>query len=157
VVTAANNFQNNDLVTYVAPPAQTFSSLVVNLQTDDGGAKPKVDSNNHLLYDSSNTVWLGSGTPDSNGDYPNGHGFTNGQAVIYPATNPDGTSSLTTIAPGVIHDGDTLFVHVVDAFRIQLATSFCKAVGCAAGPGNNPPAIPQQFITLAPDTSPAGR
>src|SRR5262249_54371422 len=156
VVNKANNFQNNDLVTYVAPPAQTFSSLVVNLQTENGGAKPKVDSNNNLLYDNSNSVWLGSGTPDSNGNYPTGHGFPNGQAVIYRAKKPDGSPG-TTIAPGVISDGQILFVHVLDNYRIQLADSFCHAVGCAAGPGNNPPAIPQQFITLAPDTSSPGR
>ena len=169
VVTATNSFQNGDPVTYIAPPAgppPSFGSAVVNLVTDGNDGKPKVvcapgkictgtnpDPPTQLVYDTSNTLWLGSGTPDSNGVFPNGHNFSDGEAVIYHATGGNGV----TIGPA-IHDGETLFVHRLNAYQIQLADSFCHAVGCADPDGNGPlTATPQQFLTLTGDLSDLGR
>jgi hypothetical protein len=49
--------------------------------------------------------------------------------VIYHATGGSGA----TLGAGIV-DGGTYWVHVVDAYHIQLADSFCHAVGCPAGP-----------------------
>jgi len=58
----------------------------------------------------------------------------------------------------VITDGQVLFVHLLDGYRVQLADSFCHAEGCPDPDGMGPlMAIPQQFITLAPNTTDAGR
>src|SRR5262249_52622307 len=146
VIGANNNFANNEPVTYIAPSGKDFSSGLVNVKTTDGGAKP-VTVNGVLQYNdpSLNTIWLGSGTPDANGDFPIGHGFHEGDAVIYTAHG---------LPIGGLQSGHTYFVHVVDDSTINLAESFWEAVGCAAGPGGNPPAVAQNFITLNPSLSP---
>src|SRR5262249_57511813 len=83
--------------------------------------------------------------PTPNGDSPIGPGFHEGHAVIYTAHG---------LPIGGLQSGHTYFVHVVDDYTINLAESFCEAVGCAAGPGGNPPAVAQNFITLNPSLSP---
>src|SRR5262249_20432770 len=146
VISASNNFANNEPVTYIAPSGKDFSSGLVNVKTTDGGAKP-VTVSGVLQYNdpSLNTIWLGSGTPDANGDFPIGHGFHEGDAVIYTAHG---------LPIGGLQSGHTYFVHVVDDYTINLAESFCEAVGCAAGPGGNPPGVAQDFITLNPSLPP---
>ena len=93
------------------------------------------------------------GTPDSNGVFPNGDNFSDGQAVIYHATGGNGV----TIGPGIA-DGGLYYVHRLNAYQIQLADSLCHAVGCPDPDGAGPlVAIGQLFLTLSGDLSATAR
>ena len=73
-------------------------------------------------------IFLGS-NPDADGKFQTGHGFSTGQAVYYARTG--GNLSTIGVAPNTVY-----YARVVDAFRIQLADTYCHAVGGFADPGN---------------------
>src|SRR6185295_13898493 len=163
VVTAANSFTDPNMpVTYHAPARMTFTSLAVNLEVTGTPGQLDLDSSHNLQYDSTNKwIFLGQGDPDADAIFATGHNFAMGDQVRYTASNPFGT----TVALSPLSSGSNYFVRRLDAFRVQLATTYCNAVGTVGDPtncpadthGNSDPDddTPQPIVvlTLSPDRS----
>ena len=106
--------------------------------TESGGT---ISGNN--MSDAGNSV-IFLGHVDTLNGPTLGHGFTEGQRVVYQVSDPsEHVIGLT--------NGGIYYVHVVDAWTIQLANSYCEAVGhafdnaCVDG-SNNP--INQNLISI---------
>jgi hypothetical protein len=126
--TTDHNFGNGLNVVYHAPdPTLNFTNAMVDIGLTGTNAP---NFGNSLPLNAPNNNYIYAGRPNPNVSDPNAsnawlaHSFSNGNAVIY--RNLDGSN----IGLG---NGTMYFVHVVDSYRITLHTSYCDAVGGAAG------------------------
>ncbi|HCE72074.1 MAG TPA: type I secretion protein, partial [Ruegeria sp.] len=112
-------FAANDLVTYSnTGTTKRFEASFVDLQ---GSAEtPDTNSSGELLTTDNNTIYLG--TDLNRDDVYEGHGFANGDLVVYEVENGG------TPVGGLI-SGRGYYVIVVDAYRIQLAETYFESVG----------------------------
>ena len=127
--TAPHGFSDGTNVTYHAPAATTlFTNAMVDIgltgaNAPDFGPGPTLNAPNN------NYIYVGQPNPAvsdpnaSNAWLP--HTYSNGEAVIY--RNLDGSNI------GGLSSGTMYFVRVIDGYRIQLHSSYCDAVGGAAG------------------------
>src|SRR5262249_51794998 len=120
VTIPGHHFADMQAVTYRAAPAPAFNSLQVDVTVSGTTFTPA----------------------DNNEIYLQGHGFSEGDRVIY--RNSAGTDLMG------LDDGGVYYVLVLDANRIQLANSPDEAdPDDGDGVDENP-------IPLSPDTSPNG-
>ena len=137
-ITAPNNFQLDDPVTYHAPGFKEFTSVVVELRTTTAGQP--LDP---LEYEDNDQIFLG--VNPVNGVYADGHGYELGDALLYTATGGNG-STIFGGAPTSLE----VWVIVIDKFNIQLASTECKALGSASYPLRCP-GIAREPLELNPD------
>ncbi len=110
-----SNLQTGTRVTYLAPDPLVFNYTAVDVNESNG--KPTGSNGGAYNLD------LGYVTTPGNPPTINGHGLTEGQAVVYES---NGTPSQDV---GNLTNGSTYYVNVVDAWTINLANSYCEAVG----------------------------
>ncbi len=117
---STSSFSGGARVTYRTAAPLTFRASGVDVDTS--GAS--IDGDNANAYN----IFLGH--VDVYQGPTLGHGLTNGQLVIYEASDPSKHI-------GNLTSGFTYYVHVVDAWTIQLANTYCEAVGWSllANPG----------------------
>ena len=118
-------FGDGTRVTYKSPAPLYFSNKSVDLSSDLFGIHPDGDCSG------CDDIYLGYHDPadsTSDGDL-NGHGLFEGQAVVYRVSDP-------TMHIVGLTDGVTYYVHLEGtlglssgSFVVQLATTYCKAVG----------------------------
>lgn len=123
ITIADHGYVDGDAVTYYAPAATEFNSALVDVQFDASGSATATDND---------YICLGK---DTNGDniMDTGHNYVTGDQVVYET---DGA------AIGGLVKGQTYYVIVIDAYNIQLASSYANAT--ASHPTH---------IALTPDTS----
>ncbi|MGH3304330.1 MAG: hypothetical protein ACRDOK_22160 [Streptosporangiaceae bacterium] len=118
-------------MTYLAAPPLSFTNEGVNVDLNSSGNVTQFDA-------VANDIYLGVVTSPGNPPTVQGDGLTEGQAVIYEAD----TSGLI----GGLTPGTTYYV-VLTAWTIQLAATYCDAVGaCKDSNGNT---ILRQIMTSA--------
>ncbi|MCE8556437.1 calcium-binding protein [Ruegeria pomeroyi] len=112
-------FAANDLVTYSnTGSTKSFEASFVDLQ--GSGETPDTNSGGELLTTDNNTIYLG--TDVNRDDVYEGHGFANGDLVVYEVE--DGGTPV-----GGLISGRGYYVIVVDTYRIQLAETYYESVG----------------------------
>ena len=107
-------FADGARVTYRSAPGLGLKLTGVNVTVDGSGRPNGHDSNQHNLY-----VGVPPTVPNGN---PGGHGLSEGQKITYRVA--DGSALVTGLT-----NGGTYYVHVQTAWTIQLAGSYCDAVG----------------------------
>ncbi len=140
---STTRFAEGDLVTYTVPEPLAFRANSVDVNTSGTG----IDTNNPDNPAADN-IYLGhTETVDGSGQpIVNGHGLSNGQKIVYESGG--------TVIGGLVAGG-VYYVHRVDAFTIQLASSYCAAVGwdadhsCTSGVDGNGDPIKIAVATLA--------
>ena len=90
-----------------------FDAKAVDVNSDGSGG---VSGDNGSAFD----IFLGHNVPLTSST-EHGHGLQEGQAVIYQVS--DSTAHITNLSNGGLY-----YVHVVDAWTIQLSTTYCGAV-----------------------------
>jgi hypothetical protein len=124
ILFSGHPFSNDQVVIYYAPVDHTFTGGVVEIPINFGNGVPTTNPEGLApAPDGSNTIWLGK---VDNGGNVTPHGYNTGDEVVYSVDiggSPIGLS-----------DGVHYFVikPAGDNYRIQLATTFCRAVGAAA-------------------------
>ena len=109
-----HGFSNGDRVTYRTPEQAEFRSINVDLNVLNNGAVSGIN----FLADN---IYLGR---DENADgVIEGHDFNDGDRITYRVEDP-------SLAIGGLVDGQDYFVIRTGPYEIQLADSFCEAVGC---------------------------
>ena len=115
-----SGFSNGQAVTYYAPEAKLFSSLMVDTDaaknTSFNPDQPAGTSNLPISGVDNNAIFLGRDT-DNNGSFETGHGFNTGDKLTYRTS---GT------AIGNLTDGATYYAWVVDANKVQLLPSYAS-------------------------------
>ncbi|MGH3368747.1 MAG: beta strand repeat-containing protein, partial [Nocardioidaceae bacterium] len=115
-VNVANSFYNGAAVTYYAPPpVATFGSALVDAKTTtlNGNLVPE-RSGDSIVPQDNNRIYLAQ------------HGLNTGDAVVYRAADP---ARRLTSAGVSLTQGGLFWVYRNNADQIQLATSYCNAVG----------------------------
>ena len=150
-IVVSNSFVNGDYVTYHAPAALAeFSSRQVNVVFNPGNPPTVPPTTTFGNFN----VFL---TVDANNDGVfDDIGLQNGERVFYSA-------SVKNKPIGGLVSDTYYYVIRVSGQSYQFADSFCHAVGCDGGPGNDgllgtgddPPDIPVTILGLAPELSPA--
>src|SRR5205823_5311173 len=89
-----------------------------------GAVDVNVDGSGKITGDNSTAYNIYLAKLVTPGDPPviAGHGLSNGEKIIYQVSDASAKISQLT-------EGGTYYVHYVDAYTIQLATTYCKAVG----------------------------
>ena len=119
------NYSEGARVTYKAGTPLFFAAKSVDINSDGSGG---ISGDNGGAYD----IFLGYRNPPDSG-FVTGHGLVEGERVTYQVSDPG--QHVTNLA-----DGGIYYVHVVDAWTIQLALTYCEAVGysfdnsCTTGP-----------------------
>jgi len=109
---ASNSYTDGQIVIYHAPaPAASFQGGYVDLQVDAGGNLVRNGTN--FVTENNDTIYLGA------------HGFATGTEIVY-------SSGTAAPIPGLVN-GAHYWVIRVDANRIRLADSYCRAMGAAGG------------------------
>ncbi|TAM91272.1 MAG: hypothetical protein EPN43_04655, partial [Jatrophihabitans sp.] len=106
---------DTSLVTYRSAPALTFARGAIDVNVDGSG---KVTGDNSTAWN----IYLAYVITPGQNPVIGGHGLTNGQRIVYRTS--DATDQV-----GNLSNGGTYYVHVTGAFTIQLADSYCHAVG----------------------------
>ena len=135
-INESNNFADGDNVTYHAPgSAATFSSSDVDVDELTSPSPPHdVDNSGNPLNDSSaNDIFFRSPP-----------GFSSGEAVVYDSGGGAGIG---------LSNGGIYYVIKVDDNVIQLAATYCDAVGTAGDPGTCPADQPD-VLPPHPDLDP---
>ena len=147
---AANQITNSTLadgarVTYQSAPPLPFTNVGVNVTVDGTG---KVTGTNPTAYN----IFLGTITVPGVNPTIVGHGLQEGQQVIYQTLGANPITGLTT--------NGTYFVHLDSTWTVQLAATYCDAVGsdfdptCEGTDGNGDPVPhPRNLIHIAPPDS----
>ena len=147
---AANQITDSTLadgarVTYQSAPPLPFTNVGVNVTVDGTG---KVTGTNPTAYN----IFLGTITVPGVNPTIVGHGLQEGQQVIYQTLGANPITGLTT--------NGTYFVHLDSTWTVQLAATYCDAVGsdfdptCEGTDGNGDPVPhPRNLIHIAPPDS----
>ncbi len=106
-------------VTYQSAPPLPFTNVGVNVTVDATG---KVTGRSPTAYN----VFLGTVTVPGVNPTIVGHGLTEGQQVVYQTLNPTPIAGLVS--------GGTYFVHLDSDWTVQLAATYCDAVGSDEDP-----------------------
>ena len=110
---ANSTLSDGEHVTYKAPDPLIFDAKAVDVDSDGSGG---VSGDDGSAFD----IFLGHNVPLSS-NTEHGHGLTEGQAVIYQVS--DSSAHITGLSNGGLY-----YVHVVDAWTIQLSATYCGAV-----------------------------